>query len=99
MLQVPSLCALSVLPVKSIRWRCSAGQRLQSLKSFVQPSPARPEDRSLLDRVSQSQTGGIGLQADAIVFRQIKITDGSVNYLVRQPNPSWRIDQRFGDLR
>jgi len=53
----------------------------------------RPEDRSLLDRVSQSQSGGIGLQADAIVFRQITITDGSVNYLVRQPNPSWRIDQ------
>src|SRR5262245_27535669 len=53
----------------------------------------RPEDRSLLDRVSRSQSGGIGLQADAIVFRQITITDGSVNYLVRQPNPSWRIDQ------
>jgi AsmA protein len=53
----------------------------------------RPEDRSLLERVSQSQSGGIGLKADALVFRQITISDGSVNYLVRQPNPSWRIDQ------
>jgi AsmA protein len=53
----------------------------------------RPEDRALLDRVSQSQSGGIGFEADAVVFRQITITDGSVNYLVRQPNPSWRIDQ------
>ena len=53
----------------------------------------RPEDRALLERVSQSQSGGIGLKADEIVFRQITIRDGSVNYLVRQPNPSWRIDQ------
>jgi hypothetical protein len=53
----------------------------------------RPEDRSLLDRVSQSQSGGIGLKSDALIFRQITITDGSVNYLVRQPNPTWRIDQ------
>jgi len=53
----------------------------------------RPEDRSLLERVSQSQSGGIGLQADELVFRQITISDGSVNYLVRHPNPSWRIDQ------
>src|SRR5262245_37210098 len=52
-----------------------------------------PEDRSLLERVSHSQSGGIGLKADELVFRQITITDGSVNYLVRQPNPSWRIDQ------
>ena len=53
----------------------------------------RPEDRSLLERVSQSRSGGIGLKADELVFRQITITDGSVNYLVKQPNPSWRIDQ------
>jgi AsmA protein len=53
----------------------------------------RPEDRALLERISQSQLGGIGLKVDEIVFRQITITDGSVNYLVRQPNPSWRIDQ------
>jgi AsmA protein len=53
----------------------------------------RPEDRALLERLSQSQSGGIGLKVDEIVLRQITITDGSVNYLVRQPNPSWRIDQ------
>ena len=71
-----------------------SGRTEISRLEIVRPTlTLRPEDRSLLDRVSQSQSGGIGLKADELVFRQITITDGSVNYLVRQPNPSWRIDQ------
>jgi len=71
-----------------------SGRTEISKLEIVRPTlTLRPEDRGLLDRVSQSQSGGIGLKADEIVFRQITITDGSVNYLVRQPNPSWRIDQ------
>jgi AsmA protein len=71
-----------------------SGRTEISRLEIVRPTlTLRPEDRSLLDRVSQSQSGGIGLKADELVFRQITITDGSVNYLVKQPNPSWRIDQ------
>ena len=71
-----------------------SGRTEISKLEIVRPTlTLRPEDRPLLDRVSQSQSGGIGLKADELVFRQITITDGSVNYLVRQPNPSWRIDQ------
>ena len=71
-----------------------SGRTEISRLEIVRPTlTLRPEDRSLLDRVSQSQSGGIGLKADELVFRQITITDGSVNYLVTQPNPSWRIDQ------
>jgi AsmA protein len=71
-----------------------SGRTEISKLEIVRPTlTVRPEDRALLDRVSQSQSGGIGLKADEIVFRQITIADGSVNYLIRQPNPSWRIDQ------
>ena len=71
-----------------------SGKTEISRLEIVRPTlTVRPEDRALLDRISQSQSGGIGLKADEIIFRQITITDGSVNYLVRQPNPSWRIDQ------
>jgi AsmA protein len=71
----------------------SGRTEISRLEIFRPTLTLRPEDRSLLDRVSQSQSGGIGLKADELVFRQITITDGSVNYLVKQPNPSWRIDQ------
>jgi len=71
-----------------------SGRTELSKLEIVRPTlTIRPEDRALLERVSRSPSGGIGLKADELVFRQISITDGSVNYLVRQPNPSWRIDQ------
>src|SRR5262249_363949 len=71
-----------------------SGRTELSKLEIVRPTlTIRPEDRPLLQRVSRSPWGGIGLKADELVFRQISITDGSVNYLVRQPNPSWRIDQ------
>jgi len=53
----------------------------------------RPEDRPLLDTVGHSKSGGIGDKADQLALREVVITDGSVNYLVKQPNPIWRIDQ------
>jgi AsmA protein len=53
----------------------------------------RPEDRGLLDRVSHSPTGGFGIDTNAVVLRRLAIVGGSINYLVQQPNPSWRVDQ------
>jgi len=66
------------------------GQIELSKVSLVQPAVTlRPEDRALLET---GKTGATAGKTDLLV-RELVITDGSMNYVVKQPNPRWRIDQ------